>query len=184
MILATAQRPGEVCGMRWADVDENAAVWTIPAGVSKNGLAHRVPLNGVALELLLDRPDAAKRDSSEYVFPSPLRGQPIAAQALARAIRRNRVLTEGDVRRLRIEPEFSPHDLRRTAATMMTSNGVSRLVVGQILNHVEAGVTKVYDRSSYDAEKRQALDLWGRALAAAIGEKPRERRVVEMVKPA
>ena len=35
-----------------------------------------------------------------------------------------------------------------------------RLVVGKILNHAEPGVTKVYDRHSYDAEKRQALNAW------------------------
>jgi hypothetical protein len=43
----------------------------------------------------------------------------------------------------------------------MTSLGVARLVVGKILNHAEPGVTKVYDRHSYDAEKRQALNAWG-----------------------
>src|SRR4051794_16454410 len=46
-----------------------------------------------------------------------------------------------------------PHDLRRTAASMMTSMGVSRIVVGHILNHADRGVTAVYDRYSYDAEK-------------------------------
>lgn len=53
---------------------------------------------------------------------------------------------------------FVPHDLRRTAASHMTSLGIPRFVVAQILNHVESGVTKVYDRHSYDAEKRQALE--------------------------
>jgi integrase len=56
---------------------------------------------------------------------------------------------------------FVPHDLRRTAASHMASMGISRLVVGKILNHAEPGVTKVYDRHSYDAEKRQALNAWG-----------------------
>lgn len=43
---------------------------------------------------------------------------------------------------------------------MMTSGGVPRLVVGKILNHVEKGVTATYDRSSYDTDKRVALDWW------------------------
>jgi hypothetical protein len=43
----------------------------------------------------------------------------------------------------------------------MTSLGVPRLVVAKILNHAEPGVTKVYDRHSYDSEKRQALNVWG-----------------------
>jgi len=65
--------------------------------------------------------------------------------------------------------EFVPHDLRRTAATFMTRMGISRLVVGKILNHVESGITKVYDRYSYDEEKREALALWGDKVAEIIG---------------
>ena len=44
----------------------------------------------------------------------------------------------------------------------MTSMGISRLVVSKVLNHVESGITAVYDRHSYHAEKRAALDAWGR----------------------
>jgi hypothetical protein len=51
----------------------------------------------------------------------------------------------------------------------MTSMGIPRLVVSEILNHAETGVTAVYDRHSYDAEKRQALDTWGRKLEAIVG---------------
>jgi hypothetical protein len=38
------------------------------------------------------------------------------------------------------------------------------LVIGKILNHSEPGVTRVYDRHSYDAEKRQALNAWERVM--------------------
>jgi len=41
--LLTAQRGGEVTGMRWQDVDLDAGWWTIPAASVKNKLAHRVP---------------------------------------------------------------------------------------------------------------------------------------------
>jgi hypothetical protein len=44
----------------------------------------------------------------------------------------------------------------------MVGAGVPRLVVSKILNHVETGVTAVYDRHSYDQEKRSALDFWGK----------------------
>lgn len=43
----------------------------------------------------------------------------------------------------------------------MTSMGIPRLVVSKILNHAESGITAVYDRHSYDAEKREALERWG-----------------------
>jgi integrase len=60
--------------------------------------------------------------------------------------------------------QFRGHDLRRTAASLIVGAGVPRLVVSKILNHVETGVTAVYDRHSYDLEKRAALDFWGRRL--------------------
>jgi hypothetical protein len=52
----------------------------------------------------------------------------------------------------------------------MTGLGVPRLVVSKILNHVESGVTAVYDRHSYDAEKREALDAWSGRLEDMIVE--------------
>ena len=61
---------------------------------------------------------------------------------------------------------FTPHDLRGTAATHMTEMGISRLVVSKILNHADS--TAIYDRHSYDAEKRYALEAWSRKLKEII----------------
>jgi len=55
----------------------------------------------------------------------------------------------------------------------MVGAGVSRLVVSKILNHVETGVTAVYDRHSYDREKRAALDLWGQRVARLVDSRRR-----------
>ncbi|MFB3086922.1 MAG: hypothetical protein ACE10E_01215 [Acidiferrobacterales bacterium] len=53
----------------------------------------------------------------------------------------------------------------------MTGMGISRLVVSKVLNHAESHVTAVYDRHSYDLEKRQALDAWSRKLGTIISGK-------------
>jgi len=45
------------------------------------------------------------------------------------------------------------------------------LTVKKILNHVERDITAVYDRHSYDAEKREALEVWAKRLTAIISEK-------------
>ena len=52
--------------------------------------------------------------------------------------------------------DFRGHDLRRTAATRMAAAGIPRDHIGKVLNHVEGGAraTRVYDRHSYDPEKR------------------------------
>jgi integrase len=61
------------------------------------------------------------------------------------------------------------HDLRRTAASLMASGGVPRFVISRVLNHsAEKDITSVYDRYSYDAEKRAAMEFWNRQLAAVL----------------
>ena len=60
------------------------------------------------------------------------------------------------------------HDLRRTAASLMTGMGIARLVVAKILNHAEPEVTATYDRHSYDPEKKDALDRWASRLMTIV----------------
>jgi integrase len=60
---------------------------------------------------------------------------------------------------------FTPHDLRRTAASLMTRAGIPRLHVEKVLNHTIDDVAEIYDRYDYAAEKRQALET-GRASCA------------------
>jgi integrase len=60
----------------------------------------------------------------------------------------------------------------------MTSTGTPRVVVQKILNHVETGVTAVYDRYSYDNEKRVALDAWGRQVAEILAGESTARKVL------
>ncbi len=60
---------------------------------------------------------------------------------------------------------WTPHDCRRSASSLMTSLGISRLVVSKILNHSENNsITAIYDRHSYDNEKRLALETWAQKL--------------------
>lgn len=152
--LVTAQRKGEVISAEWTDLDLKEAVWTIPSEKAKNRLTHRVPLSLLALEILEEVKVNARE--SRWLFPSPRGDRPVTGPAVDHALRNNRdVLSVDDV---------VPHDLRRSAASHMTSMGISRLVVGKILNHVEGSVTAIYDRHTYDAEKRHALEAWGRRL--------------------
>jgi integrase len=167
--LVTAQRKGEVISAERSEFDLRESVWTIPATKAKNGMPHRVPLSPLALAVL-DEIEAAtdKRlapgadGSPRWLFPSSRRaGRPITGSAVDHAMRDNSgSLGTGDA---------TPHDLRRTAASHMTSIGISRLVVSKILNHAEPGVTAVYDRHSYDREKRAALDAWGRRIEEIVG---------------
>jgi integrase len=174
--LATAQRKGEVIGAEWSEFDLHGRVWTIPAAKAKNGMPHRVPLSPLALDLLdqIAVWQAVKHNSQRWLFPSPkIAGKPITGPAIDHAMRDNRAkLGTGDA---------TPHDLRRTAASHMTSIGISRLVASKILNHAEPGITAVYDRHSYDAEKRAALAAWGARLEEIIGARPEHSKVVRLL---
>jgi integrase len=154
--LLTAQRGGELLGAKWEEFDLTGGWWTIPASRSKNKLSHRVPLSPPALQILQQLHKS--KGKSEWVFPSPVKKLPHvhhAQKAFERLVERSGV-------------QFRGHDLRRTAASLMVGGGVPRLVVSKILNHVETGITAVYDRHSYDTEKRAALDFWGDRLEAII----------------
>jgi integrase len=131
-------------------------VWTIPAAKAKNNTPHRVPLSALAIELL----EEVKKinNGSRWLFPAIKKDKPITGEAIAKALLRS-------IAAIGTEP-FTPHDIRRTAATHMTSMGIARLVVSKILNHADNNtVTSVYDRHSYDAEKRHALEAWSQQLS-------------------
>src|SRR5690606_25912905 len=110
IMLTTGQRAGEVLSAKWSEFDLEGGWWTIPAEKAKNGLAHRVPLTAFAISLLNEI-----SNDSEFLFPSPRGESHIEVNALAQAVRIN-LPTLG-------VPKFTPHDLRRTAASHMTGNG-------------------------------------------------------------
>ena len=154
--LVTAQRGVEVHNMRWADIDFEGRWWTIPAADAKNALPHRVPLNNdLAMEILMALRDRVEGDGvlSPYVL------------AGARSPKRRAAATH----RFGLN-NFRGHDLRRTAASRMASAGVPRLVIGKVLNHVERGITAVYDRHTYDPEKLAALGKWAQDLSAILAQ--------------
>ena len=166
--LLTAQRGGEVVRMRWADVDLEKGWWTIPAEHSKNKLPHRVPLSSMTLAILKAR-SGQRAAEATWVFPSSHASAPAVEGIRGGATRIGAAATV---------PDFRGHDLRRTAATRMTSAGTPRLIVAKILNHAEPGVTATYDRASYDGDKRVALDAWARQLRAILDRKTSAARML------
>ena len=67
--------------------------------------------------------------------------------------------------------EWKPHDLRRTLATRMAELGVQPHIIEAVLNHVsghKGGVAGIYNRATYDKEKREALNLWAEHVMATV----------------
>lgn len=167
LCLVTGQRVSEVAGAQKSELDFSEHEWRLPGARVKNGNAHVVPLSPLAEQLFKEaiaRQRLRHRDSP-FVFPSPWTKAPIVGYAVARAMSRSlAVLKLADA---------TPHDLRRTAATEMAKLGIARLVVDKVLNHVSADrstIAGVYDRYSYAAEKRNALERWANRLLAIIDD--------------
>jgi integrase len=159
LMLVTAQRKAELLQAQWSEFDLTAGWWTIPAEHAKNRLSHRVPLSSLALQLL--RQASALNPDSGLVLASPRSGDVMVGSAVDRAVRNNR-----DYFTI---AHWTPHDLRRSAASKMAGLGVSRLVIKKLLNHADSDITAVYDRYSYDEEKKAALALWAQYLQQLVG---------------
>ncbi|WP_327794420.1 tyrosine-type recombinase/integrase [Harenicola maris] len=80
----TGSRTSEVLGMRWAEVDERAQIWTCPQERMKAGEAHRVPLTPQMLEVI----EPLRALGSEVVFVGQKRHRPLSNMAMLMLLRR------------------------------------------------------------------------------------------------
>lgn len=188
LILITAQRPGEVIGMHTNEIDDRW--WTIPAERSKNKKAHRVYLTDTALDLIgalevLD-PKTKEMKPKGFIFPCTnlKKVQPMGRLSISQVVGRNLavpVLVNGKPvfdkdgkpvteNKLGVA-DFTPHDLRRTAATIMSQIGFMDEIIDAVLNHTKQGIIRTYNLNRYDKEKQQALEAWERKLNGVISSK-------------
>lgn len=163
LLFLTGQRRGEVAGMRWEEVDLDAGWWSLPGERTKNGLPHRVPLCGMAVDLLKSmREDAS---GSRFVFAGKDAVTAIIPDAVTKALQRI-------CKRLKIGG-VGPHDIRRTIGTRLRVAGVSVEERGHLFNHVSGAKGKVtswhYDAGEHDDEKRHAIETWERVLRGIVG---------------
>ena len=181
LCILTLQRAGEVMGLHTSEIDLEAKTWTLPAHRSKNRRSHFVPLSDAACHLIrqaiamhdLERLGASRTENpapySGPIFPSSTKiGQSSERAVLTRAMKRC-CNSLGIV-------DASPHDLRRTGASLMASEicKVPGEIIARILNHTAIGspVTQIYNRYDYAAEKRAAMEAWASALAKIVGVEP------------
>lgn len=169
MLFATAQRRSEVAGMRWDSIDRERNEWTIASEGYKSKRVHVVPLTPLALEIL---DDCKPIEDCPYVFSSngktPISGFNSAKQQLDEKIGEHTAAGDGAP----VEPWIF-HDVRRTAASAMTGLGIPRFIVERVLGHADRTLAATYDRYDYLAEKRDALERWGKKLREIVGAKRR-----------
>jgi integrase len=156
-LLLTAQRRDEVANMTWAEIGTDGT-WTIPAERYKTKQPNHVPLSAAARTLIEAQPKIAGCD---YVFPSSVK-TPFSGFGKSKARLDKDVLLymRKSAKRAEVDPlpNWTLHDLRRTAKTLMARAGVRPDISERVLGHVIAGVEGTYDRHSYADEKRDALE--------------------------
>lgn len=158
MILATGQRPGEVCGMRRSEINESW--WTIPPERMKNRKAHRVFLTQLALSLVPETDDNIVFPSARVTKQTPTsEPKPVTVGSLTFILKRAGYYGL---------PHFVAHDLRRTCRTFLAEIGIPREHAEAVLSHTLQGVEGTYNRHHYDREKQQALEAWSRKLISII----------------
>ena len=152
LLALTAQRREEIGSLRWSELEGEGekALIALPAERTKNNRQHDVPLSKVARSILDAVPRRGERDLIFGEGAGGFSGWSKAKAALDEVLGKT------------VKP-WTLHDLRRTAATRMADLGVQPHVIEAALNHVsghKGGVAGIYNRSTYAAEKRAALDLW------------------------
>jgi integrase len=174
--LATITRIGEILAARWEHVDFERRMWTLPE--TKNGKRHTVHLNDLAMRQF----EALRQHTglTEWVFPASRLNGPVCPKTVTKQV--------ADRQRGEAEPmsgrskqtdslalaggKWTPHDLRRTGATLMAELGVLPDVIERCLNHTEqTKVKRIYQRAQYEAPMREAWQRLGDRLAL-LADKP------------
>lgn len=155
--LLTLVRPSEASGARWAEIDLNAKLWTIPAERMKAKREHIVPLSTQALEILeVMKPISAHR---EHVFPS--RNDPKKSM--------NSQTANAALKRIGYGGKLVAHGLRSIASTAMNEAGFNSDVIEAALAHSDKNeVRRAYNRTTYLAKRHELMSWWGNKVSALI----------------
>jgi integrase len=156
LLLLTGQRRSEIGALQWSEVHDDQIL--LPASRTKNKRAHVIPLSDAARATL----GLFRNKYEVFVFGRfSFQGWNEGKRALdARAAGVGKPLEH-----------WTLHDLRRTVATRMAELGVQPHIIEAVLNHVsghKAGVAGIYNRATYDKEKRAALNLWAEHVTALV----------------
>jgi integrase len=156
LIMLTGCRRNEIGGLCWSEVDLESRTIALPPERTKNGQAHSVPICDPAVEILKATP---RREGRDYVFGIGEGGYSGWSRSKATLDKK-----------AKLEKPWTLHDLRRTVRTGFGTLGVLPHVAEAALNHLPPKLIRTYDRNTYAAEKKAALDLWANHLAIAVAQ--------------
>jgi len=160
LLICTGCRRQEVGSMRWGELQDNRTMWVIPGSRTKNKREHRLPILGLAADIIASVPEVPGRDFLFGLGPNGYRGWDLSAKRM-----RGWAGPTAD---------FTLHDVRRTVATMMAEDGIEPHHIEAVLNHQsghKGGVHGIYNRATYQPAILAALAKWDSKLRSILGEK-------------
>jgi len=176
--LGTLSRIGELMMAEWKHVDFDKRAWFIPASNTKGERGKKRDQLVYLSKFTLDkfRKLHALSGESRWVFPARYKDDHVCVKSVSKLVGDRQVKFKSRTKKLkcRVENnslvlsdvgEWTPHDLRRTGATMMQRLKVSRDVINLCQNHVIGSkVDRVYLLDDYAEEKREAWEKLGNRL--------------------
>lgn len=148
--ILTVARSGETLGATWAEIDLDAAVWTIPADRMKAAKEHRIPLSAPAVAILQEVQGlntTGQKDAA--VFPGQSGGH-LSGMAMAMLLRR---MERGDI---------TVHGFRSTfrewagETTAFAREVVEHALAHQLADKAEAA----YQRGSLFPKRVKLMQAW------------------------
>ncbi|MFM0098732.1 tyrosine-type recombinase/integrase [Paraburkholderia nemoris] len=178
--LGTLARIGELIQAKKADIDLQARIWRIPKGNSKNTDANIVYLSDFAhwhMQKLM-----ALSKSDIWLMPGRSNDEQethVGLKSITKQVSDRQITfydrpahskrTKQENALVLSDEKWTPHDLRRTGATLMQSLGVLPVVVDKCLNHRDQNrIRRTYQRYDYAKEKQQAWEILGVQLQAVF----------------
>jgi integrase len=175
LLLLTGCRLNEIGWLSWSEIFGDRIV--LPGTRVKNGRDHIVPLTEPAQAILAAWP---KMLGSDFVFGrGAKRGRGFTGHAEVKILLDKRIKASG----AKMSGHWTNHDIRRTVATGMAELSVQPHIIEAVLNQVSGhkrGVAGIYNRASYENEKRAALTAWASRLAEIVEGKEAPRKVVSL----
>lgn len=184
--LSTLCRIGELLKAEWHHVSLDKGTWFIPAEATKGHKGkrqdHHVFLSSFALAQFKRLKKLTGQTS--FCFPSKTEENHVDTKTVSKLIgdrqcrfkNRSKPLTgrhhdDSLVLSSGSKGEWTPHDLRRTGATMMQELGITLEIIDRCQNHLLGGskVRRHYLHHDYAKEKTEAWRLLGERVESILG---------------
>ncbi|QHB17205.1 integrase arm-type DNA-binding domain-containing protein [Mannheimia pernigra] len=147
--LLTMTHPNEAAKAKWADIDEKAKLWTIPAENMKRGIEHKITLSRQAIALL--REIKKLSGGKTYLFPSVKNPQTHV----------NTQTANGAIKRMGYKGKLVAHGMRSIASTYLNEKGYNSDLIEVALSHMNSDRIKAaYDRGERLEQRFKLLQVW------------------------